>query len=195
MARTTTEGGTTSGYSLIGSVSIAMRPAMKITIDSTAAKIGRSMKKRDRRMVLTLRDGRVGRVLHGHHLGRNLDARAHPHEAVHDDLLAGLEPRAHDPETVVREPTELDRAVRETVTLGQHQHELAILIGPDSRVAHQQRRLALAADQLHPGEQTGREAAIAVGKDGAGPDGTGGGVDAVVDEVEPTFVGKPGLVG
>src|SRR5690349_22559554 len=113
MARTTTEGGTTSGYSLIGSVSIAMRPAMKITIESTAAKIGRSMKKRDRRMVLALRDGRVGRVLHGHHLGRHLDARPHPHQAVHDDLLAGLEPRAHDPKTVVREAAELHGAIRE----------------------------------------------------------------------------------
>src|SRR5690554_2086808 len=43
--RTTTEGGTTSGYSLIGRIGIAIRPAAKITIESTAAKIGRSMKK------------------------------------------------------------------------------------------------------------------------------------------------------
>ena len=50
-ARTTTEGGTTSGYSLIGSPNMAIRPAMKITIDTTAAKIGRSMKKRENRMV------------------------------------------------------------------------------------------------------------------------------------------------
>src|SRR5690606_37340074 len=45
--RTTTEGGTTSGYSPIGSSGIEIRPAAKITIDSTAAKIGRSMKKRE----------------------------------------------------------------------------------------------------------------------------------------------------
>src|SRR5262249_31905035 len=43
-ARTTTVGGTTSGDSLIGNIGIAIRPAAKITIDSTAAKIGRSMK-------------------------------------------------------------------------------------------------------------------------------------------------------
>ena len=43
-ARTTTEGGTTSGYSLIGSAGIASRPETKMTIDSTAAKIGLSMK-------------------------------------------------------------------------------------------------------------------------------------------------------
>src|ERR1043165_3658504 len=96
MARTTTEGGTTSGYSLTGSVTIAIRPAMKITIESTAAKIGRSMKKRDSRMILALRHGGVGRVLHGHHARRHLDAGPHPHEAVHDHLLTRLEAGAHD---------------------------------------------------------------------------------------------------
>src|SRR3954464_9081312 len=49
-ARTTIEGGTTSGYSLIGKVKIAMAPVRKITIDRAAAKIGRSMKKREKRM-------------------------------------------------------------------------------------------------------------------------------------------------
>src|SRR5690242_941668 len=121
MARTTTEGGTTSGYSLIGSVSIAIRPAMKITIESTAAKIGRSMKKRDRRMVLTLRDGRVGRVLHGHYLGGHLDARPHPHEAIHDDLLTGLGSRADGPETVIRQPGGLHRPIGGAGGLGQHE--------------------------------------------------------------------------
>ena len=53
--RTTTEGGTTSGYSLMGSSGIAIRPAAKITIDSTAAKIGRSMKNREKSMAASLR--------------------------------------------------------------------------------------------------------------------------------------------
>jgi hypothetical protein len=43
-ARTTTEGGTTSGYSEIGICRSANRPATKISTDSTPAKIGRSMK-------------------------------------------------------------------------------------------------------------------------------------------------------
>src|ERR1044071_2168589 len=38
-------GGTTSGYSLIGSRNIASKPTMKITVESTPAKIGRRMKK------------------------------------------------------------------------------------------------------------------------------------------------------
>ncbi|KAG0761960.1 hypothetical protein G6F22_018751 [Rhizopus arrhizus] len=48
--RTTTDGGTTSGSSLIGRIGIVIRPAAKITIDSTAAKIGLSMKKREKSM-------------------------------------------------------------------------------------------------------------------------------------------------
>src|SRR5687768_5030804 len=48
--RTTTDGGTTSGYSLMGNNGIAIRPAAKITIDSTAAKIGRSMKNLEKSM-------------------------------------------------------------------------------------------------------------------------------------------------
>src|SRR5690606_38255897 len=48
--RTTTEGGTTSGYSPMGSSGIEIRPAAKITIDSTAAKIGRSMKNLEKSM-------------------------------------------------------------------------------------------------------------------------------------------------
>ncbi len=39
-----TDGGTTCGYSLIGSLNIAIRPAIVMKVESTAAKIGRSMK-------------------------------------------------------------------------------------------------------------------------------------------------------
>ncbi len=44
LARTTTVGGTTSGYSLIGSWNSEIEPAISSTSDSTAAKIGRVMK-------------------------------------------------------------------------------------------------------------------------------------------------------
>ena len=49
-ARTWTLGGTTSGYSLTGSSGIAINPVIKIKIDSTAAKIGLSIKKREKSM-------------------------------------------------------------------------------------------------------------------------------------------------
>src|SRR5882672_12340107 len=44
-ARTTTEGGTTSGYSATGNWNNAIAPAMVMKADRTAAKTGRSMKK------------------------------------------------------------------------------------------------------------------------------------------------------
>ena len=48
--RTWTDGGTTSGYSDTGRRSIARTPAMKMKMETTDAKIGRSMKKRERSM-------------------------------------------------------------------------------------------------------------------------------------------------
>src|SRR5437667_11232241 len=47
-AGTTTVGGTTSGYSAIGSERSAIRPEMNMSSDSTPAKIGRSMKNLER---------------------------------------------------------------------------------------------------------------------------------------------------
>jgi hypothetical protein len=61
-ARTTTEGGTTSGYSEIGSPRSAIRPAMSMSSDSTPAKIGRSMKNLDRFMVSYLLFAGLGLV-------------------------------------------------------------------------------------------------------------------------------------
>ena len=45
-----TVGGAISGYSAIGSVRCAMAPMMRMMMESTAAKIGRSMKKWGKRM-------------------------------------------------------------------------------------------------------------------------------------------------
>src|SRR5256714_11849796 len=44
-ARTTTVGGTTSGYSEMGSKKAEIAPSTKMTIESTPANIGRSTKK------------------------------------------------------------------------------------------------------------------------------------------------------
>src|SRR5882672_8291589 len=46
-ARTTTDGGTTSGYSEIGIWRSAKSPETKMSTDNTPAKIGRSIKKRE----------------------------------------------------------------------------------------------------------------------------------------------------
>src|SRR5712691_553009 len=53
-ARTSTDGGTTSGYSEIGITGRASNPATRISTDSTPAKIGRSMKNLDTFMASVL---------------------------------------------------------------------------------------------------------------------------------------------
>src|SRR5258708_30898968 len=59
-AVTLTTGGAISGYCAIGSVRIAARPASTRNSDITAAKIGRSMKKREN--MLAARDQDLGAV-------------------------------------------------------------------------------------------------------------------------------------
>src|SRR5712675_2991163 len=54
-ARTTTVGGATSGYSEIGSAGIDSSPATKISVDSTPAKIGLSIKNLEKFMALSRR--------------------------------------------------------------------------------------------------------------------------------------------
>src|ERR671935_1847112 len=117
-ARTVMVGGVTSGYSLTGSAKTAIKPAARTTSDSTTAKTGRSMKKREKRTgsapertaLLDRPRGRGGIGQHGGRLGGDLHPRPHAQQAVDDDLLAGLEPRLHDAEAVGH-PTDRDRPV------------------------------------------------------------------------------------
>src|SRR6185503_6228234 len=100
VARTTTVGGTTCGYSLIGSWKRAMAPATTITSDNTAAKIGRSTKSLENFIQRSIRCGFVdghGRWqdlalgLAGRHVdnhGCDLRARAYALQTVDDDRFA-----------------------------------------------------------------------------------------------------------
>src|SRR5829696_4905379 len=146
MARTTTEGGTTSGYSLIGSANIASPPARKMTIDSTLAKIGRSMKNLEKLIARSSasaggggrsvghRGRRVG--VHRRHRGGHLHPGAHPLQAVHHDPLAGRDPLLHDAEPV-DQPPDLDRPVLHRAVRLEDQHELLVLVGADGAVLDQ----------------------------------------------------------
>src|SRR5690606_39558492 len=53
-ARTTTDGGTTSGYSEMGNWKTDTTPASRIKIDSTPAKMGRSIKNLETFMMATV---------------------------------------------------------------------------------------------------------------------------------------------
>src|SRR5690349_13177622 len=98
-AVTTTEGGTTSGYSEIGNWVMAIRPARKMTTEITPAKIGRSMKNFDKftsgplRVSLAGGARLVGRRLH--RLRRHHRAGRQFLQAIQDHAVTNLETRNH----------------------------------------------------------------------------------------------------
>src|SRR6218665_3876201 len=140
---TTTDGGTTSGYSEIGSLKIAISPPRKMRMDSTAAKIGRATKNLEKFMrgllvCLVLLGGRDGhtrrrRRHHRHLLRRDRGAGAHALQAVDDDAFARLQAGAGHAQAVDG-LAELDHAVLGLVVLAQHVDVLAVLVGADGRV-------------------------------------------------------------
>ena len=81
---------------------------MTKTIETTAAKIGRSMKKWEMRMggsAVSIGTGpeELGEPMPTSMLGslrRHLDARARPHQAVDDDAVVGLEAGGDDAQTI-----------------------------------------------------------------------------------------------
>src|SRR5215831_14225826 len=90
-------GGAISGYCATGRRTNATVPRITNTIETTAAKIGRSMKKCEMRIraasalfVADLRPGRLGRGRAPLLLRLHLDARARAHQAVdHHPVVAG----------------------------------------------------------------------------------------------------------
>src|SRR5688572_4591259 len=96
-ARTTIVGGTTSGYCATGSALYARPPSRIVTIERTAAKIGRSMKKCERPTAVGSHVvGRRGRL----RLRREPGARARRHRLVlgrdDDSGPHALQPGDHD---------------------------------------------------------------------------------------------------
>src|SRR6266446_2698500 len=136
-------GGVICGYWAMGRVHTAIPPARVITMDSTAAKIGRSMKKRENMIVsgpwsvvsgrsqkivplltldLRLLTGRCGEVFRGR-LGLDLDAGADALLAADDDPFPRLQ-AAVDHASAVLERADLDLAVNHFLLVVDDEHEL-----------------------------------------------------------------------
>src|ERR1700693_6357245 len=184
---TLTTGGAISGYWAIGNRPIDTAPTMTKTIETTAAKIGRSMKKWERRMRGSRSIGvdwrAGGRCRSGARwVWRYLCAWPRPHQAIDDDAQA-----VNDrPERDVFRPRDV---------LGiDHQHELAHLLGPDGGVGHEQ--LILGRCSRHPNtrKHAGGEFSTRIGEHSAGADGAGGPIDGVVDEIHLALVRKRRLI-
>src|SRR5262245_9681594 len=174
-ARTTTDGGTTSGYSEIGICRSASRPATKMSTDSTPAKIGRSMKKREifisrprrrcgvagsaRGDVACRRRLRVIAAGHRHELRIDQRTRADALQSVHHDALAGSEAIRHQAQAV-DEHAERHLAVGGLVVVADHHDVLLALVGADRALVDDQRRLGLRLAHAQPRELAGNEAAV-----------------------------------
>src|SRR5258707_9793484 len=187
-------GGAISGYWATGSRPTDTTPTMTKTIETTAAKIGRSMKKWERRM----RDSRSigadvsagGRRRSGARLlRRNPCAGASAHQAVHDDVVVGCQTLRDDAQAID------DRTERDVFRLGDilridHQDELAHLLGPNGSLRHEQRVSGRCSRHPDPREHAGREPSMRVGEHGARADGARGAIDRVVDEIYLALVRK-----
>src|SRR6266850_3632088 len=167
-ARTVTTGGAISGYCAIGSVRIDARPASTRNIERTAAKIGRSIKKRENmQMPLLLFGGLLG----GIRLGRrdlaglggiggrrlcDLDwrARAGLYHAIHDYLVSGLEAAEDNP--VLSGPVAYLNGARFDDALGvDGQHDLGARTLQHGALWNRNRGGTHAAGKCHAGELPG----------------------------------------
>src|SRR5471030_276803 len=96
-----TVGGAISGYWAIGRTCEATRPATVMTIEMTAAKIGREMKKLNMKSALLRRSGPRGIVQSGLCFGRRhgADRGAGPQleQVVDDDSVSGRQADGDDP--------------------------------------------------------------------------------------------------
>src|SRR5690606_4215312 len=201
--RTTTDGGTTLGYSSVGRIGIAIRPAAKITIDRTAAKIGRSMKNFEKSIApvsSVIRDVGCDRL---HRYGFRINRKArHIHfiHAVDDHLVARGEAAFNDAQPVGL-AAKLDVVALGFALLVNNPHVLAILVGHHRLVVDQQRIESSAAEQAHACKQTWGEHPVFVVQYGTHAHGAGIAVDLVVKKVDGTamrksiFAGQANLYG
>src|SRR5262245_22306038 len=192
---TTTVGGTTCGNSLTGRSGSETSPATTMMIETTDAKIGRSMKKDE--MFMEAESPSRGRRRHtgtdGHLFGRDLRSRPHPLQSIDDDDVAGFEAFANDAQTLLGTP-ELNRTVLNLVARTEHENIVLRLIGADRPFLDQYGLVLAAAEQLHARKQTGCEHPLLVVEHSACADRAGARVDLVVHEIHVAFVRKSILV-
>src|SRR5579883_3142728 len=181
-----------SGYCATGSEKNAIPPKSVMKIETTIAKIGRSMKKCERFIVA--RSVRLRFELDLAWLRRHLGAGPRPHEAVDHDTVAGGETGPDDAQVVVARTDAHHPGLDGAVVL--HDHDLLLrLIGYHRGVRDQDRPIGLRAGYADPAELPGRQEEIGIWKHRSHADGAGKPVDLVVDEVELALVGPASFVG
>src|SRR6266481_519162 len=211
VARTTTVGGTTSGYSLRGRRKYASAPMTKMMMDITAAKMGRLMKKLEifmggsgllphfrfaRIAFLTCEGGlrgcvaqRVSLASHGDCLGRDGGSGTHALQAADDDNVALAQAFTHHTQSL-RHRAEFHGAIFERVVFTEHKDVLLIQIGDDSLVSRETPTLGAATLQPNPCKKPWGQSQILVRKSGAQANGTCRRADLIVHKAHLAGVGE-----
>src|SRR5580704_10581167 len=179
-------GGAISGYCATGSRENDTPPRITNTIETTAAKIGRSMKKCEIRIFLASAGLGFVRPLSRRRaflLRRHLLARPRAHQAVDDDAIGGGKPVLDHAQPAVDLP-ERDVFLPDHAGVVDDEDEFAHLLGADRGVGNEQRGIGRRAGHADAAEHARRENAVGVVEDGAAADGARGAVDDVIDEID-----------
>src|SRR5260221_2286580 len=200
VATTTTDGGTTSGYSEMGRFFIAIRPATSISVESTPAKIGRSIKNLEIFIALLpaidadcflletrCRQSRRAASFHGHRFRRHHIVRAYALQAVDDDVFTFAQAAA-DNAQAVDNGAQRDFAVVHLVVGIHHHHVFLVLVGADRLVIDQDGRFRRGAAGANARIHARCQFAVGVVENGADADGARGGVEPVVEGFEVALV-------
>src|ERR1700683_4731286 len=192
------KGGAISGYCAIGRRKNDTAPRITKTTETTAAKIGRSMKKCEMRMRLVrldlrgvFRRGRCRRRAAFFH--RHLYSRPGAHQAVDNHAIGGGQPFLDHTQVVIDLPGNHIFLPNDTAIVDD-QHVLARLLGADGRVGNKQRRKCRRTRYADAAEHARRENTIGIGEDGATADCARGPVDNIVDEIHLADVSKVGFI-
>src|SRR5580692_4604370 len=189
---TCTPGGTIGGYCATGNVKSAIAPARAMAMDSTVAKIGRSMKKR-----VSMSASHGGRFERRHRrlLCRYLHVRPELLDRPHDDPIVFRQAARDRAETVRLEGPGDDLAVFGLVRRIDDVNVLLPLIGLNGPIDDEQGRVRWAERQPNPYEHAGQHQADAVGRFGVGEhaahgDAAGVGIELVIGKVDIALVRK-----
>src|SRR6266568_7079992 len=189
-------GGAISGYWATGRRKKATPPRIRNTIESTEAKIGRSMKKceiRIDRLSLGFRLRGIRRRRGILLLRRDLDPGTRLHQAVDDDAVVRGEALLDDPQ-VIDELAQRHIFLHRLVVGIDGEHVFARLLGGDGDIGDEQRRIGRRARHAHAREHAGGERALGIREHRPAADGARRAVDDVVDEIHVAAVDEVVLV-
>src|SRR5436309_3100760 len=191
-ARTTTVGGAISGYCAMGNWNTAIPPTSTMTMEMTAAKTGRRIKKWEKFMA------RSERICGGSFCFPQLcvhrDARPHAHQSFNDDLFARLQSGFHDAQPL-NDRADCHRPELDLFIRGDDIDKLLRLVRTQRPVGNQQRRIFPVARNAEARKESRTQPVIRIGKHAASAQSARVRIHAIIHKIHIAPVRKTGFVG